>query len=163
MTQITSLRKSISLFMKCIFSCENLFLGLSLLLLWSRMNFQTLQIKASPEHIMCLITYSVTKQVLFISPSRSPCTFSLILFSLLSNFLLMPSDYEPLSSPLLVLIFRLNRCVVLHSSLHVSYFCLPFLPEGGQLLCSQVSSCSLVQLLIMRLPWLITDLLYMAV
>lgn len=137
MTQITSLRKSISLFMKCIFSCENLFLGLSLLLSWSRVNFQTLQIKASPEHIMCLITYSVV---------------SLILFSLLSNFLLMPSDYEPLSSPLLVLIFRLNRCVVLHSSLHVSYFCLPLLPEGSQLLCSQVSSCSLVQLLIMRLP-----------
>lgn len=103
-----------------------------LTLLWNSLNFQTLQIKAPSEHIMCRITTGRWNK--FCSSQR-PSSISLqfffyILFSLLSDFslLCMPSHCEP--SFLLLGSDTDLTGGPCHSSVHISYFLFAFSCSG---------------------------------
>lgn len=162
-------------FMKCIFFffVTNRFLGFSLPFFPASFVVEQPELSNSSDKSNPWTHYvsdhcSEIKQVLFISPS--PCTFPLILFSLLSNslrlsLLLVPSDYEP---PLIsfvgfdtqVLQVYCVALIILHLILLLAIPCsggvaslftgFPFHP----------CTTGLTTSLIMRLPWLFTDYIF---
>lgn len=96
----------------------------------------------------------------------SPYMFSLILFFSTLKFL-MPSHHKAPPHLLCCVILRFYRCIVLHLSFQISYFCLLVLARGfenhnaalfaGFFFHARVTG--LTTSLIMRLPWLFADFL----